>query len=96
MAQSILAKPYPYDLRDLIDTGKFCTVTFIKRSTGELRKMTCRTGVKRHLQGGSKPYSSNAHGLITVFDLAKQAYRSIPLDGIQRITANGRTLDFVQ
>ena len=32
------------------------SVTFIKRTTGELRKMVCRRAVKKYLAGGSLGY----------------------------------------
>ncbi|NKB60977.1 MAG: hypothetical protein GKR95_02145 [Gammaproteobacteria bacterium] len=53
--------------------------------------MTCRVGVKKHLKGGSKAYDPKQHSLLTVFDMAKRGYRSIPVDAIKALTINGQT-----
>jgi hypothetical protein len=69
-------------------------VTFIKRTTGETRVMNCRTGVKKHLKGGVAPYSFKGKGLLPVYDLQKQGYRSIPIDGIRELRINGQVIRF--
>jgi hypothetical protein len=78
-------------LRDVLkdSEGRIFSVEFIKRTTGELRKMTARLGVTKHLQGGSKRFSDIEKQLITVFDMEKHAYRSIPLENIIKISING-------
>ena len=65
--------------------GKFFSVRFIKRTTGEPRFMNCRLGVKKHLKGGDKPYSDREHKLVTVYDLKAEGYRSIPLESVFEI-----------
>ena len=60
--------------------GKFFRVIFIKRTTGELRSMLCRTGVKKHLKGGSLRYDASTLKLINVYDINKKGYRSINLE----------------
>ena len=82
------------NLRNLVADGGIFSVEFIKRSNGQLRKMVCRLGVKKHLKGGTKAYSSKAHNLLTVFDMDNKGYRSIPVDAIQRISVNGQTFSF--
>lgn len=72
--------------------GKFFSVEFTKRTTGELRKMVCRTGVRSHLKGGELGYDPVEKRLITVFDTAKNQYRSIPLEGIRRVVLDGVTV----
>lgn len=62
--------------------GQFFRITFKKRSTGEIRTMCCRLGVKKHLAGGEKRFSDSEKNLITVFEMDKEGYRSIPIDGI--------------
>ncbi len=79
------------NLQRLVSDGKVFSVQFIKRSTGELRKMRCRTGVKKHLKGGTKAYSTKVHDLLTVFDMDKKGYRSIPVDAIQRLCVGGQS-----
>jgi hypothetical protein len=69
--------------------GKIFSIKFIKRSTGELRSMVCRTGVKKHLAGGEPAYDPKSKGLIWVYDMSKAGYRSIPEEGIQEILIDG-------
>ena len=84
------------NLQNLVDDGSIFYVEFIKRTTGELRKMQCRLGVKKHLKGGSKAYDSAAKNLLTVFDMKAEGYRSIPLESIQCLTIGGQTFNFTQ
>ncbi|MDR2875971.1 MAG: hypothetical protein LBV44_08615 [Methylobacillus sp.] len=83
------------NLRALVQDGQIFSVEFIKRTTGELRKMTCRLGVKNHLRGGSTSYNPSEHNLLTVFDMEKGGYRSIPVEMVQRLTVHGQTFNFV-
>lgn len=69
--------------------GRFFAVQFEKRTTGELRKMLCRTGVKAHLRGGPQAYDPAAKGLLCVWDVTKKAYRSIALEGLRRVFKDG-------
>jgi hypothetical protein len=82
------------NLGNLVSDGAIFSVEFIKRSNGELRKMVCRMGVKKHLKGGKKAYSTKARNLLTVFDMQAKGYRSIPVDAIQRLSMNGQTFNF--
>lgn len=69
--------------------NQFFTVTFTKRSTGELRTMNCRLGVTKHLKGGTKNYDDSEHALLTVFDMVKKGYRSIPLENVHTVKIDG-------
>ena len=82
------------NLKNLVSDGTIFSVEFIKRSNGELRKMVCRLGVKKHLCGGDKAYDAKHHNLLTVFDMEKGGYRSIPVDAIQRLCVNGQAFSF--
>lgn len=62
---------------------------FLKRTTGEMRTMLCMFGVKKHLKGGKAAYHFGDKGLLSVFDINKQAYRSIPIDNIRLIKSAG-------
>lgn len=83
---------------DKIDWSKFreevgntiFSVGFVKRTTGEFRQMTCRLGVTSHLQGGDRAYDPSEKGLLPVYDVAKQGYRSIPLENVLWIKAKGK------
>ena len=78
-------------LTDMVKGGRIFGVSFIKRTTGELRTMSCRLGVKKFLKGGKLAYSPAEKQLLTVFDMSKKAYRCIPLDAVQSISAGGQT-----
>lgn len=81
------------EIADLLmgTNGRIVSVTFVKRTTGENRTMVCRTGVKKHLKGGDAAYSFSAKSLLSVYDLGKKAYRSVPLDAILSVTFGGVT-----
>mgnify|MGYP003641663368 CR=1 FL=1 len=69
--------------------GKFFTVEFVKRTTGELRKMNCRTGVSKGVTGAGKTYDPEEKGLVTVWDTQAKSFRSISIEGIISVTADG-------
>lgn len=76
----------------ILRSGKFCNVTFIKRSDDSQRSMVCRSGVKAHLKAGGKPaYSFKEKELVSVYEVNKGAdngYKAIPIERIIRI--NGK------
>jgi hypothetical protein len=74
----------------IIRSGKFCNVVFSKRSDDSRRSMTCRSGVKRHLKGGDKPYEPKEHQLITVYEVnsKENGYKAIPVERI--LWVNGK------
>jgi hypothetical protein len=72
--------------------GRFLTIEFTKRTTGEHRTMTCRTGVTKHLKGGAKAYDAKALGLAVVWDTKSKEYRSIPTDAITAVKFGGKRL----
>lgn len=61
-----------------LSKGKVFKVAFIKKN-GDLRTMSCRLDVKKHLKGG-KNNTKNKEDLLTVFDMSLKEYRSIPLN----------------
>lgn len=69
--------------------GRIFAIKFIKRTTGKVREMVCRQGVKSHLMGGSPAYDFASKGLIVVFDMQKVAYRSIGTESIINIEIDG-------
>lgn len=64
------------------------TVEFTKKTTGERRVMNARMGVTKHLRGGA---STTAHcdDLLTTFDMQAQGYRTITVDNVVALRANG-------
>lgn len=72
--------------------GKFLTIEFTKRTTGEHRTMTCRTGVTKHLKGGKKAYDAKALGLAVVWETKSGEYRSVPTDAITALKYGGKRM----
>ena len=72
------------------DDGCIFSVTFVKRSNGELRKMLCRRGVKKYLAGGELGYVAKEHNLLNVFDVQKNEYRSINCETITELCIHGQ------
>ena len=68
--------------------GRFATITFIKRD-GTKRKMTCRSGVKKHLRGGSNT-TGHIEKYVTVYDVQKKGYRNINLETVRQVRGNGQ------
>ena len=66
--------------------GKWFTVSFIKKN-GDLRHMTCRTGVHKYVTGTGMAYNPKEHDLQVVWERAadkdgKEAYRMIHVPSI--------------
>jgi len=68
--------------------GKFFGVEFIKRTTGEVRKMQARLNVKKYLKGGTLGYNPKEKNLVMCFDI-NNGYRAISIEGITELSANG-------
>jgi hypothetical protein len=64
------------------------SVTFIKRTTGEVRKMNAMRGVRKGVKGVGLNYDAPEKNLLTVYDMKKQGFRSINLDSILEFKAN--------
>lgn len=64
--------------------GKFFSVVFVKKD-GTLRKMVCRTGVKKHLKGGTLKHNPAELGHCVVWDVQKRAYRTIIMHNVVEI-----------
>lgn len=69
--------------------GKFFTVTFIKKDNS-IRIMNARLGVKKHLHGGSLPYTPKAKGLIPVYDIQKKHYKMINRETVMALKIDGK------
>ena len=68
---------------------KIASATFIKRTTGLSRVMRFRTGVSIGVKGSGLPYSRASKGLIGVYDMAVGQHRSIAIEGLSKLSANG-------
>lgn len=63
--------------------GKFFTIHFVKKN-GELRKMLCRLGVKKHLKSNAPSTTAHIDNYMTVYDVQNKGYRTINLDTVKR------------
>ena len=85
------------DVWKLLQSNKnriFSTI-FIKRTTGEVRHMTCRLNVAKHLKGGMLLFDPLSRGLISVYDVKNNGYRMINLETLMSIKMLGRSYDVV-
>lgn len=72
--------------------GRTFSVVF-KKKDGSIRKMTCRTGVKKHLKGGESTIK-HKDNLFGVFDMSNGGYRCINLDTVISAKVDGVELKF--
>lgn len=84
-------------IADLISqtNGAFFNVTFTKRTTGEQRTITGRTGVHKYTNGVGLKYDRSEKALIGVWvsnegKIGADAYRSIPIEGIVAAVIGGQ------
>lgn len=71
--------------------NKIFTITFTKKD-GTLRKLKGRLGVTKALQGGEKKYDDKDYNYLTVFDLEKNAYRTVNLNTVKEIKYKGKVI----
>ena len=78
------------DLLKLIEDNKssIFSVVFLKKD-GTIRKMLCRLGVKKNLNGNGLRYDPIKKALLVVFDMQKEAYRMVNLETISHINMKG-------
>ena len=75
-----------FNLNKLND-GRIFSVTFIK-ADGSTRKMLARTGVRKNLKNNPR-YTPADYKLLVVWSMRDNAHRSINIDRIQEVKANG-------
>jgi len=75
--------------------GRIFSVSFIKRTTGDLRVMTCRKSVKKGVNGKGLKFDPLKKSLMTVFDMHKAAWRSININTLQAIAINGEKFTII-
>ena len=69
--------------------GRIFTATIIKRTNGERREMNCRLGVSKYVTGEGLKFDPTKKNLITVFDMQKNGYRMINIDGLEALKIDG-------
>ena len=73
--------------------GRVFGVTVVKRTTNTIKTMNCRFGVVAALKGGKAAYKASDKGLMTVYDINAQSYKSINLSGLKGITVDGEVYE---
>jgi len=76
--------------------AKHFVVEFVKRSTGEIRVMNATTQYAEHLKGGELKYDIVEKGLLPVWDLDNQGFRSIPLDAVILIKVKNQKYTIIE
>ena len=74
--------------------GRFFSVRFVKRTTGETRRMVARTGVRKYVTGAGMSYDPRERGLVVVWAADRQQYRMIPAENVVSITFRGKEVKF--
>jgi hypothetical protein len=92
-------------MRALVESakGRFCAVDFIKRD-GSLRRMIVQpAALKFHIKGSAaslaaqkrnEAWKANNPNLMPVWDVEKEAIRSINFDTVQRIAIDGEVYNY--
>jgi hypothetical protein len=70
--------------------GKFITVTFVKKD-GTTRVLNGRTGVTKHLKGGTSTVNYDKY--LVLFDMHTAGYRCVNRDTILSVTCEGLTIN---
>ena len=79
------------EAKDIIfgTNGSMFSVTFKKRTTGEIRELNGRLGVKKGIKGIGLAFDPYIKGLIPVYDMKKKDFRTIDANAIISLKANG-------
>lgn len=83
--------------------GKVFGVRFIKRTTGDVRNMSARLGVRKYLKNpdgngvdnGGLKFSPTKKGLQVVFDMNKGQYRMVNLEGLTNLKINKEEFEVI-
>lgn len=69
--------------------GRIMNIVFIKKD-GTRRSMNCRLGVRKGVTGKGMRYYLILKGLLIVFDMGKNNFRTVNLKTIQRVKVSGK------
>lgn len=68
--------------------GRIMNIVFIKKD-GTRRSMNCRLGVHKGVTGKGMRYYPILKGLLTVYDMGKNDFRTVNLKTIERVKISG-------
>jgi len=76
-------------VKELIESsnGQVFSAIFVKKD-GTERKMSCRLGVKKHVNGTGMAYKPSNYDLIGVYDMNNKGYRMINLNTVKALQVN--------
>ena len=74
--------------------GRIFSATFVKVN-GEVRKMVCRTGVRKNLKGGTNPAQAPKFSYLTVWDVQKGGYRMLNPATMRSLRLGGQDYEVV-
>lgn len=72
-----------------VSDGREFSVTFIKRTTGEERRMVCKRGVTEGVKGIGLKFVPDEKGLFNVYDVEKEAHRMVDLRNLISLDLDG-------
>ena len=84
----ITKKQAKHLLQKMQDDNRMFSLQFIKKD-GTKRVMLARFNVTKGLTGKGAKYNAEDYNLMTVFDMNKSAYRSVPLDRLLWLRTKG-------
>ena len=85
----ITKKEATHLLNKMQDDNRMFSLEFIKKD-GTKRVMLARFNVTKDLKGKGGWYNPADYNLMTVYDMNKSAYRSVPLDRLLWIRTKGK------
>ena len=71
--------------------GQIFGVSFTKRTTGEVRHMSARRGVRKDVTGEGLNYNPESKQLLTVYDMNKRGHRMLNTETLYRLALNGNS-----
>lgn len=90
-----ISRQYAASLIESYDKDKIFSVTFVKRTDGSVRTLVGRKGVHKGVKGVGLKFDPSSKGLITIFDMQKNAFRMINLETIISIRLDEQTYQIV-
>jgi len=76
--------------------GKIFGVTFVKRTTGDIRNMSARLGVSKSVTGEGLRYDPESKQLMTVYDMHKKQYRMLNTETLYKLNMKGHEYSIAQ
>ena len=70
-------------------SGRIFGVVFQKRTTGKLRAMTCRLGVRKGVKGIGGSFDPDEKNLLRVYEMPQSQFRCVPIEGVRSLTVDG-------